>query len=397
MSLNAFSLSVPSTQPGGLLRPGLILGALFLGTIFGVSLQGRAQSGAETITGPDGNVFFQVKEGGGLWAPGAFGAGILAAEGPGTRLLWHPGTAAFRAGRVGFGLSEGTEWNAASMGDYSAAFGVNTTASGRGAAAFGQGTTAAGAQSVAWGYRTSAQGLRAVALGDNTAAPGNFSAALGLNTTARTYGAVALGRWNTTAGSPTDWRPTEPLLVAGNGSDPSDRSNALLLRKNGDLTIAGTLTEHSDRRLKTNIQSLGAVSDALGQIRPVRFRFETGTGHPTTPQIGLLAQDVRAAFPSLVTEGEEGLYSLAYSRLTAVLLKGLQEQRARVDSLQRRLSQVERLARQQKELTEQVAELKQLRDTKSGAEGGLMGGRTPTGLVFLIVGGVAGLALGRRW
>jgi hypothetical protein len=294
---------------------------------------------------------------------------------------------------VGLGLSDGTEWDAASMGSYSAAFGVNTKASGRGTAAFGQGTTAAGEQSVAFGYRTSARGLRAAAFGDNTAAPGNFSAALGLNATARAYAAVAFGRWNETAGSPTDWRSGEPLLVAGNGSGPSDRSNALLLRKSGDLTIAGALTEHSDRRLKTNIRSLGPVGDALEHIRPVRFRFEAATGHPTTPQIGLLAQDVQAKFPSLVTSSEDGIHSLAYSRLTAVLLKGLQEQRARIDSLQRRLSKVERLARQQDELTEQVAALKQRKD----AGGGIMGRRPPMGLFLLIIGGAAGLVLGRRW
>lgn len=356
-----------------------------------------AQTPAETVTDRDGEVLFQVNEGGGVLAPGTFGNGMLSAEGAGTRLLWHPAKAAFRVGRVGFGMSEGAEWNGAAMGAYSMAAGVNTRASGRGTVALGQGTAAPGNQSLAAGYRTTAQGLRSVAFGDMTTARGTFSTALGLNTTARASASVALGRWNVQRGAPDTWRHSDPLLVAGNGSGPSDRSNALLLRKNGDLTIAGTLTEHSDRRLKTDIRSLGRVGDALERLRPVSFRFNADTGHPTTRQIGLLAQDVQAEFPSLVTEGPEGALSLAYPRLTAVLLKGFREQRSRIDSLQRRLARVERLADRQKELAEEVAALQANGSRAASLPTGRLGRAVGAGLLLLCVGGLIGAALGRRW
>ncbi|MCA9398172.1 MAG: hypothetical protein KC618_00370, partial [Candidatus Omnitrophica bacterium] len=45
--------------------------------------------------------------------------------GAGTRLLWYPKKAAFRAGRV-----DGSQWNDSNIGNYSMAFGYNTTASG---------------------------------------------------------------------------------------------------------------------------------------------------------------------------------------------------------------------------------------------------------------------------
>lgn len=356
-----------------------------------------AQPAAQTVTDLNGKALFQVNENGGLWAPGTFGVGQVPVEGAGTRLLWHPGKAAFRAGRVGFGMSNGTEWAAASIGAYSFATGVNTRASGRGAVALGQGTAATGQQSVAGGYQTTAAGLRSMATGDNTTARGTFSTALGLNTTATANASVVLGRWNVVRGTPEAWRGTDPLLVAGNGRGPSARSNALTLRKNGDLRIAGTLTESSDRRLKTDIEALGPVGDALARLRPVRFRFKKGTGHPSGPQVGLLAQDVRAEFPSLVQEGAGGRLGLAYPRLTAVLLRGLQEQRTRIDSLQQRLAQVERLAKTQDKLAEQVAELRRTETETALTSGGVLGSTTSLGLLLLVFGGLAGLALGRQW
>ena len=370
--------------------PGLVI--VLLGVLGAVS-SAAAQPAAQTVTDLNEEVLFQVSEDGGLWASGTFGAGSVPAEGPGTRMLWHPGKAAFRAGRVGFGMSNGTEWAAASIGAYSFATGVNTRASGRGAVALGQGTAATGQQSVAGGYQTTAQGLRSVAIGDNTTARGTFSTALGLNTTAPASASLALGRWNVVRGAPDAWRGADPLLVAGNGSGPSDRSNALMLRKNGDLRIAGTLTGRSDRRLKTDIEALGPVGDDLDRLRPVRFRVEDGSGPPTGAQVGLLAQDVQAEFPSLVQKGAGGHLGLAYPRLTAVLLRGLQEQRTRIDPLQRRLAQVEQLTRAQDELAEQVAELKDASRARAIPRSGGLGRTVGAALFLLLVGGLGGAVL----
>lgn len=110
-----------------------------------------AQTSLTPMTDAEGNVLFHVPDEGGLLAPGTFGASGIPAEGPGTRLLWHSGKGAFRAGRVGFSVSDGTEWNDENVGPYSVAFGVDTKASGRGSVAWGQGTTAKGDQSLSGG------------------------------------------------------------------------------------------------------------------------------------------------------------------------------------------------------------------------------------------------------
>ncbi len=108
------------------------------------------------------------------------------------------------------------------------------------------------------------------------------------------------------------------------------------------MTIAGNLTENSDRRLKTNIQNLGSVLGDLAEIDPVRFRFKEDTGHPEDRQIGLIAQEVQENFPELVTKGADGYLSLAYPKLTAVLLKGLQEQQSTVEEVKQENEEIKR-------------------------------------------------------
>jgi len=75
---------------------------------------------------------------GGILAKGTFGSGnTLATAGAGTRLIWYPRKAAFRAGYV-----SGTQWNDASIGNYSVAMGDSTIASGAYSTAMGHYTTA---------------------------------------------------------------------------------------------------------------------------------------------------------------------------------------------------------------------------------------------------------------
>lgn len=116
-------------------------------------------------------------------------------------------------------------------------------------------------------------------------------------------------------------------------------------RTNGNVAISGTLSESSDRGLKTDIQPLGPALKGLLSLPAVRYRFKEETGRSTNLQIGLIAQDVQAVFPELVISGSDGHLSLAYPKLTAVLLQGLQEQQAQIETLEARLAALEQGAR----------------------------------------------------
>jgi hypothetical protein len=76
-------------------------------------------------------------------------------------MLWYPGKAAFRAG----GLYYGYEWNDFNIGDFSAAMGYATIASGLASISLGYFSSATNDYSTAVGYYARASGLYSTALG----------------------------------------------------------------------------------------------------------------------------------------------------------------------------------------------------------------------------------------
>ena len=279
--------------------------ALVLGLALVAVSPGQAQTPAATVEDDQGNIVLQSFTQGQLLAPGSFNSGAIPEEGGGTRLMWYPGNAAFRAGRVD------DQWNDGNVGLYSVAFGQNTEASGDHSAAMGNGTTAATNQSLTIGAYNSA------------------------NTSANNF-----------------------LLVAGNGSGSNSRSDALVLDKDGNLEISGTLTQNSDRRLKSSVEPIGEeILGRLAELRPVRFEFRDSDTHPSGEQLGLIAQDVQAEFPELVSEGAGGMLSLSYSKLTAVLLKGIQEQQTQIEGQQATIDSLKQQVRQIESVKKRLAVL----------------------------------------
>lgn len=419
-----------------------LLRTTFLLALSGI-LVGAASGQTPTTTIQNGNADtrLQLNYDGGLYVPGTFDpaapADSIPATGAGTRMMWYPAKAAFRAGRVGL-FKDGTQWDASKVGRYSVAFGVDTKASGDYSAAMGTETTASGqyataagiratasgngatamgfestasgssstaagsgtvansAQSVAMGFQTKATDDAAVALGYQTEATGLASATMGFGTTANGTSSVAMGSGSeaTTANSlsagaynSANTSADGTLLVVGNGS-PGTRSDALSLDSNGDLEISGTLTESSDRRLKTSIRPLDDEAlEKLSRLRPVRYQFKNQETHPAGEQIGLVAQDVRTEFPALVS-GENGdALSLSYSKFTAVLLKGLQEQQAELEAKE---DDIATLKAENEEFEERLAALEAERSPSTAAGWtGSSGGH----LLSFLLGGLLGAGL----
>ena len=66
----------------------------------------------------------------------------------------------------------------------------------------------------------------------------------------------------------------------------------------GNATLAGSLVQSSDQRLKTNIQGLDASSSlaAIDALNPVTFNW-IDPSEGATPQLGFIAQQVQSVFP----------------------------------------------------------------------------------------------------
>lgn len=206
-------------------------------------------------------------------------------DGAGTKLIWMPAKNAFRAG-----YASGTQWDVGSIGNYSAAFGYGSTASGYISFAANGLTTASGQQSAAFGASTAsgiysfssgtgaalASGVGSATFGNGQALSdysfaantgttrGAYSASFGNATYAKAYSGFVVGSWNDTTNvvSSDTFNVLNPVFQIGIGqSGGIGAKNALTTLFNGKITLnqygSGTFTG-------TLAKSLGV--DASGNI-----------------------------------------------------------------------------------------------------------------------------------
>ena len=375
-------------------------------------------------------------------------AGNPPVSGAGTRMMWYPDKAAFRAGNVGF-----TQWDKDNIGDYSFATGRNTRAIGDGSTAMGEVTLASGPYctamgrntqasnlistamgnfteasgysstamgsnteasgyiSTAMGYNTEASGSYSTAMGYDTKASGVRSTSIGFNTTASAYGSLSIGQYNDSiiSSNKTNWVATDPVFIIGNGLTDIARSNALTILKNGktgintaaplaglhikgiaptfdshlrlesagsntdymnmsydgstkfrnfgvndefqfrnaastincrifdngNMTIAGLLTQSSDERLKENIVRIPNALNKVMQLNGYQYNWKPELHKDSKQQIGLLAQNVETILPQLVATDAEGMKSIAYQNIVPVLIEAIKELKKEIDELKR--------------------------------------------------------------
>jgi len=100
---------------------------------------------------------------------------------------------------------------------------------------------------------------------------------------------------------------------------------------------SGQWTTISDRRLKENIQPLYDVMEKVNRLNIYGYSFKqnpTGKRH-----IGILAQEAETDFPEIVNSND-GHYTVAYSKLSVIILKALQEQQKEIDALEMEINQL---------------------------------------------------------
>ena len=219
--------------------------------------------------------------------------------------------------------SEG--YGSKASGSKSHAEGETTIASGTYSHAEGDSSIASGSCSHAEGSST-ASGQYAHSEGDETVASGSRSHAQNSNTIAGYSNQTVIGKYN-------DNLSTD-LFEIGNGSS-SSRSNAMEVTTTGDTTIAGRLTQSSDRRLKDHVSYLGDDAvDFISDLKPAHF-IKDGKHH-----VGFYAQDVESADKWHCMTGEmNGFKTLGYTELIAPLVTYCQKLELRIEQLENKLKE----------------------------------------------------------
>ena len=107
-----------------------------------------------------------------------------------------------------------------------------------------------------------------------------------------------------------------------------------------NMTVNGTITQNSDARVKENIVE---ISDCISKVQAMKGVYYNRTDFNTeATKVGVIAQDVEAVLPELIIESpEDGLKSVAYSELTAVLINAIKEQQEIIEDLKTRIEQLE--------------------------------------------------------
>ena len=104
----------------------------------------------------------------------------------------------------------------------------------------------------------------------------------------------------------------------------------------GSLLVTGSafvtsLTETSALRYKKWVKDLPEQSDAIFKLRPVHFRWKDNN----QKDVGLIAEEVQKVYPELVSVEDDGQAGgIKYTKLTAILVKTIQDLTARIEKLE---------------------------------------------------------------
>jgi hypothetical protein len=101
----------------------------------------------------------------------------------------------------------------------------------------------------------------------------------------------------------------------------------------GSFTATGDITAYSDARVKENIETLSNALESVKQMRGVTYN-KIGEEKQS---IGVIAQELEEVVPQLVHTNEEGMKSVAYGNITALLIEALKEQQEQIEELKARL------------------------------------------------------------
>lgn len=312
-----------------------------------------------------GQSLFRVNVDAGLTAGGIYdgdGSGTgVPAEGSGTRMMWYPRKGAFRAGGI-----NGTQWDAANIGDYSVAIGQDVRASASNAVAFGLRSTAAQQSSFAVGEDNTASGAASVALGyhaHTNARQGSFVFSDRSSVDTLRAGVNHSANWRVSGGFrvfTSSNLSTGVTIQSGSVVSNWGQSNAVISTSTGAyLGTDGVWHDVSDVNRK---HLFAAVSgeDVLTRLRSLPITTWTyRVDADDVRHLGPTAQDFHAAFglgsdPTTIAGVDEGGVALAAAQALEA------RSTAQAEQIRAQAARIQALEQANAELTARLERLEQM-------------------------------------
>jgi len=340
----------------------LLAGALLLGaaapalaqtpdSLLAVSYQGQSRFRVNV----DGGALF-----GGVFDGDAGGTGVPI-EGAGTRIVWYPRKAAFRAGCI-----NGTQWDAANIGEYSVAMGQDVRASAANATAFGLRTTAAQVTSFAAGDGAIATGAASVALGyhaHTNARQGSFVFSDRSSVDTLRAGVNHSANWRVSGGFrifTASNLATGVTIQSGATVSNWGHSNAVISTSTGAiLTTGGVWQNASDVHRKRGFADVSG-EDVLMRLRALPIQtWSYRVDANDVRHLGPTAQDFHQVFgygdsaESIATVDADGVALAAIQGLHKLLGDKDAQIAAMRDEQSRQADRIEALERQLRQLLKQ--------------------------------------------
>jgi len=128
---------------------------------------------------------------------------------------------------------------------------------------------------------------------------------------------------------------SEKMRIAANGNVGIGQTNpsTYKLDVSGTIRATGDVIAYSDIRVKENITTIEKALDKVKKLRGVEYNKIDNT----EKSIGVIAQEIEEVIPEVVREDDQGMKSVAYGNITAVLIEAIKEQQNQIDELKNQL------------------------------------------------------------
>jgi hypothetical protein len=117
--------------------------------------------------------------------------------------------------------------------------------------------------------------------------------------------------------------------ASGNITSTNVATSKLYFNPSTGTVSATNFNSLSDLQEKENVETLKNAVEMLANIRGVRFTWkETGA-----PSLGVIAQELLQVAPELVTRNEQGVHTVNYAGLNAILIEAMKDLHTQVQLL----------------------------------------------------------------